>query len=93
MSKRPTFAISWFRESDWPTWLELDPNFQPDRSRWLWKTQAQITTLEQRGIEVVKVEIDPDTFAAWAKANGKGLGQMDRAGYAAFAAMRRVKAH
>jgi hypothetical protein len=28
--KRPTITMSWFRESDWPIWLEIDPNFQPD---------------------------------------------------------------
>jgi hypothetical protein len=90
---RPMIALAWFKEDDWSWWLEIDPNFQPDRAHWLRRSEAQITALEQRGIEVMKVEIDPGAFTAWTKANGKGLGQRDRAAYAAFTAMRGVKAH
>jgi len=28
-------AIAWLRKEDWPRWLELDPDFQPDYEHWL----------------------------------------------------------
>jgi|SRR5215217_6245634 hypothetical protein len=90
MSKRPTIAMSWFREEDWPTWLELDENFQPDREHWRRRCEGQTAALEARGIKVVKVTIDPPAFVAWADANTKDYGQMSRAAYAAIALHQRA---
>ena len=93
MSKPRTIAVTWFREEDWPVWAAMDPLFDTSHARWLAKMNAQLPLIERRGIEVVKVEMDPNAFTAWAKASGKGHRQTDRAAYAAFVLMRRRTGH
>jgi len=80
-------AAAWFRRDDWPRWLEIDPDFQPDYEHWLKRMEAAVAQHQARGVPIIRTIIVPDEFLAWAKANGKGVGTMDRAAYAAFKAV------
>ena len=48
-------ATTWYRKKDWPRWLELDPEFQPDYDHWLKRMEGQIAALEKQGVLVEKV--------------------------------------
>jgi hypothetical protein len=72
MAAKPKIAVSWFRAEDWSQWCAMDPLFDTTRERWLAKMEAQIQAIERRGIEVVTVEMDPSTFAAWGAEEREG---------------------
>jgi hypothetical protein len=79
-------AVTWFRKKDWPRWLELDPEFQPDYDYWLKRMKGQIEALEKAGILVERVVVDPDKFVAWC--NFQGCDPASTSARAAFASMR-----
>jgi hypothetical protein len=62
-------ALSWYRKADWPRWLEIDPDFEPDYDYWLARSEGQIAALEKRGIFPTKVVIDPEKFLEWCRVN------------------------
>jgi hypothetical protein len=39
-------AVTWFRKEDWPRWLAIDPDFQPDYDHWLERSEAQLKALD-----------------------------------------------
>jgi hypothetical protein len=80
-------AVAWMREADWPRWLEIDRDFQPDYRHWLKRMEDAVAQLKARGMPVIKVTIDPEEFLAWSKANGEGIGSIDRAAFAVMRAM------
>ena len=63
-------ATTWYRKKDWPRWLKLDPEFQPDYDHWLKRMEGQIAALEKQGVLIEKVVVDPDKFLAWCKFQG-----------------------
>src|SRR3954467_13429803 len=75
---RPAVALSRFRPEDRPRFCELDPGFEPNHEVWLRKSEAMIAALKVRGVEAVKMTLDPDSFVDWARANGHGTGQLAR---------------
>lgn len=77
-------GVSWFREEDWPRWLAIDPNFQPDYQHWLKRTEKAIKDCEAAGHALRKVPVDPDEFLTWSRAAGCGVGTMARAEYVAM---------
>lgn len=85
--KLRSLAISWFREEDFPRWLSIDPEFQPDYAHWLARSEAAFARYQAAGAPIVKVTILPDEFLEWSKASGRGIGTDARAGFAAFKAM------
>lgn len=76
-------AVSWFRQEDWPQWCELDPDFQPDHAHWLRRMDA-LFAQQPPGVTFVKVVIEPAEFMRWSKANGRGVGTLERAAFAAM---------
>jgi hypothetical protein len=90
---KPKIAVSWFEAHDWSRWCELDPMFDTSRARWLAKMDATLPELERRGVTVVKMPLDLDLFAAWAKASGQGTGQAGRGMYAAWLLMQSGGTH
>lgn len=76
-------GVAWMRREDWPRWLKLDPLFQPDYNHWLRRVSNALAQLQSQGIPAVKVMIDIDEFLAWGKANGRGVGTLDRSEYVA----------
>lgn len=77
-------ALAWMRKEDWPRWLEIDPEFQPDYAHWLARMNAASAQLTAQGVPVMKVIVDPDEFLAWSRENGQGIGSTDRASFAVF---------
>lgn len=80
-------GVAWFRREDWPRWLAMDAQFQPDYAHWLRRMTAVFADLQAKGVPVVKVVLDPDEFLEWSNATGRGVGTDARAGFAAFKAM------
>lgn len=80
-------AAAWLRQEDWPRWLEIDPDFQPDYAHWLKRMEKAVAKHQAAGIPIVNVMVDPDEFMAWAKANGGTTNSDQRARYAAWKAM------
>jgi len=85
-------ALAWMRKEDWPRWLAIDPDFQPDYEKWLRKVEAGIQRLEAEGRKVEKVLLDPDEFIAWSRefAGGRADSQA-RSQYAALRLMGRTR--
>ncbi|MCB1510056.1 MAG: hypothetical protein KDJ36_04075 [Hyphomicrobiaceae bacterium] len=80
-------GVAWFREEDWPRWLEIDPNFQPDYQHWLSRSEHALRDLAAKGMNVKKVMMDPDEFLAWCKKHGYASdAQNTRAMYVSLAA-------
>ena len=84
-------AAAWFRRQDWARWCEIDPDFQPDYRHWLKRMEKTIAQYQAAGIPVIKTLVLPDEFLEWSKANGKGVGTMARAHYAAHKAMEKTR--
>ena len=82
------FAVAWLDERDWPRWQEIDDQLLP-YAGWLRKTELLIVQSQLAGAPVVKILVDPDSFAAWCKASGKPINSQSRAWYAAAELVRR----
>ena len=82
-------AVAWFRQEDWPRWLEIDPNFEPDYLRWLVKAEAQFRALQGQDYVLEKCIIEPDAFLRWTAARGGEIDAKARATFAAFEMERR----
>ena len=74
-------AVAWFRKEDWPRWLTIDPNFQPDYDHWLKRTETAIAELQKSGTLTEKVVIDPDEFLEWSRCNRGKVDSQSRATY------------
>lgn len=85
-------AVAWLLESDWQVWQALDREM-PDYPRWLAKIEAAMKQVKASGAQPEKIEIDPDTFVAWCKANEKKVGRDSRSQYVAQILMQRLTAH
>lgn len=79
-----SLSLAWLLEEDWPQWLAMDPGFQPDYRAWLTKCDAAFDKYRAAGVPILKVEIRPAEFQAWADAHGQRYGSMDRAHYASY---------
>ena len=84
-------AVAWFRKSDWPRWLEIDSDFQRDYDHWEANAESQLGALEDQGISVTKVVLDPDSFLAWCRENDCEPFRDSRARYAAASAAEQDK--
>lgn len=83
MPKMTAMAIAWMRKEDWPRWLAIDSQFQPDYNHWLKRMTAEIERIENAGTLCEKVVIDPDVFVKWCGANGRAVNSTSRATFAA----------
>ena len=87
-----TLAVTWFRKEDWPRWLAIDPEFQPDYATWLKKSeQAMVDHADPRYV-LEKVMVDPDEFLEWTRVNAAGqVDQHARTAYAGFVLMKKYE--
>lgn len=92
MTKTVKIAVAWLRKEDWPRWQAIDPELPP-YDRWLARITHGMAEAERKGIAAEKITVDPDTFAAWCKAEGKPVHRDTRAAYAAAQLMRRTGVH
>lgn len=68
-----TAGIGWYTRENYPQCLALfdDANSLPATfDDWLAKAEKAEADLRRQGLRVVRVDIDPQTFPAWCKANG-----------------------
>jgi hypothetical protein len=91
MPKMVAMAVAWLRKEDWPRWLAIDPDFQPDYNHWLTRMEAAVKSLEGQGTLVEKVIVDPDEFVEWCKLNNGR--KVDSKGRGAYAAQTLAKRH
>ena len=77
-------AIAWLRKEDWPQWLAIDPNFQPDYDHWLKRMEKAVADTQKTGHLVEKIDVEPGEFLKWSRVNG---GKVDSKARAAYAAM------
>ncbi len=75
-------AMVWYKEEDWDTLMELFPDshlLPPSYKDWISRAEAMKTQVEASGDVVIKVYIDPETFPAWCKDQGKEMNSEARA--------------
>ena len=86
-TKMRGLGISWFRKEDWPRWLEIDSQFQPDYQHWLRRNEAAFAKYQAAGVPIIKVLVDPDEFLAWSKLTGKGVDTVARSAFVSMKVM------
>ncbi len=85
-----TLAVTCFRREDWPRWLAIDPDFQPDYDHWLKNSEQAMADYDDTQYVLEKVMVDPDEFLEWSRVNAGGeVGQSARAQYAGFVLMKK----
>ena len=75
-------AMVWYKEEDWDTLMELFPDshlLPPSYEDWIGRAEEMKTKVEASGDVVIKVFIDPETFPAWCKEQGKEMNSESRA--------------
>ncbi len=92
-SKLRALALAWLREEDWPRWLEIDPQFQPDYQHWLARMEAAFAQHQRIGYKVEKIVVGIDEFLEWSRVNGGKVDTHARAGFAAYKVMREHTDH
>ncbi len=82
-------AAAWLREEDWPRWQTIDTEVWT-YAEWLAKANEAIVLLEQRGVLIEKVVVEPDAFFAWCKRKRVSIEPKRRAEFAAAELRRRT---
>lgn len=75
-------AMVWYKEKDWDTLMDLFSDSQllpPNYANWLARAEEMVQKVENGGDVVVKVFIDPETFPAWCKEQGREMNSDARA--------------
>ncbi len=75
-------AMVWYKEEDWDTLMGLFPDrhlLPPSYADWLGRAEEMVKKVEGSGDVVMKVFIDPETFPAWCKEQGKEMNSEARA--------------
>ena len=86
-------GIPWYRREHYEKLLavfEDATNLPRTFSDWLAKAEQIEQAMRQRGIRVVRVEIDPDRFPAWCTAHGLKVDANGRTRYASHIARESV---
>jgi hypothetical protein len=88
----PAVGAYWIKEEDYPALLELfaDGNKMPRTwSQWLKMAEEMERGLKAYGHVVMRVYIDPSTFADWCAAHGTSPGREARKRFVAAAVIER----
>ena len=75
-------AMVWYKKEDWDTLMDLFTDshlLPPSYENWLSRAEEMKTQAEASGDVVIKVYIDPETFPAWCKDQGKAMDSESRA--------------
>ena len=88
----PAVGVYWIKEEDYPALLKIfdDGDKQPPVwARWLKMAEEMERGLKAYGHPVMRVRIDPSTFADWCAAHGTGTGREGRKRFVAEAVFER----
>ncbi|MRD46772.1 hypothetical protein GHT07_05765 [Caenimonas koreensis DSM 17982] len=88
-----SIALAWLRKDEWPRWLELDPQFQPDYEHWLRRMNEAVAELQRRGNKVNKIDVGIDEFLEWSRVNGGKVDTHTRSAFVAYKGMRKETDH
>ncbi len=75
-------AMVWYKEENWDTLMGLFSDrhlLPPAYADWLTLAEEMVQKVESTGDVVVKVFIDPETFPAWCKEQGREMNSDARA--------------
>ncbi len=67
-------AMVWYKKEDWDTLMTIFTDthlIPPSYEAWLKLAEQHLISLQNQGVKVVKVYIDPETFPAWCKEKGR----------------------
>jgi hypothetical protein len=62
-----------YRAEHWPRWLEIadDPDaWEETHQEWQTNASAMADRLQHAGLEIVWVDLEPDSFAEWCRTRG-----------------------
>lgn len=88
-----SLSLAWLKEEDWPRWLSIDSDFQPDYQHWLRRMNAAIAHYQSLGKRVQKIVVNVDEFLEWSRANGGKIDSNARAAFVAYKSMRNQTDH
>jgi len=91
MEKRQILAILWIAPADYDRAVALSEDGMPATYEAWRKKVDKFATETPAGVEVVKVEADPDEVAKWCRANGRSVDSHGRAAFAAFHIYRKMQ--
>jgi len=86
--------ISWYTRESYPRCLAIFEDAAdrpPTFDAWLIKAEQIEQDLRQRGMRVLRMEIDPDALAAWCAAHACHVDKKGLAGYAHFRTSERLR--
>jgi hypothetical protein len=88
----PAVGVYWVKEADYPALLKLSEDghkMPPTWNEWLKMAEEMERGLKAYGHPVMRVHIDPDTFADWCTAHGTNTGREGRKRFVAAAVTER----
>ena len=88
----PAVGAYWIKEDDYPALLRIFDDghtMPPTWKEWLKMAEEMERGLKAYGHAVMRVRIDPDTFADWCAAHGKRPGREGRKAFVAAAVAER----
>ena len=88
----PAVGAYWINEEDYPALLRIfadGDKMPPTWNQWLRMAQEMESGLKAYGHVVMRVRIDPDTFANWCNENGTNPGREGRKKFVAAAVTER----
>lgn len=102
MPKKPTnnpprnipTGVSWYLREDYEKLKQIlkdGADLPANYDDWQSNADKRIAELAKVGVRVVKINIDPEAFSAWCKANNKELDSPARAAFAAYSIGKRYE--
>ena len=66
-------ALPRFQKEHWPRWLEIAEDraaWRPTFKEWQQEVEARASRLREAGLEVVWIDLEPDSFLEWCMSRG-----------------------
>lgn len=91
MAKRRVVSILWIAPADYDRAVALSEDGMPATyEAWRQKVDKLVSD-PPAGIDVLRIEADPDEVAKWCRAHGYGVDTKGRSAFAAFEANRKMQ--
>ncbi|GEM_PF-1812500 len=66
-------GVARYQKEHWPRWLEVADDrddWEPTFEDWEHHARGMVSRLKQAGLEVVWIDLEPESFAEWCRARG-----------------------